>query len=108
MRKVRVKNRLCKTRTSVDDIPVRPNLAVTPAQMAKMTEQGVAVSSQIASDFNDGETNVSFDLPVDRVRGMDIVELWESEKTARQRIKSHIDANKAKYGDSTITNNSKS
>lgn len=104
MRKVRVKNRLCKTRTSVEDIPVRPNLAVTPAQMAKMTEQGVAVSSQIASDFNDGETNVSFVLPVDRVRGMDIVDFWESEKSARQRIKAHIDANKAKFGDSTIIN----
>lgn len=102
MRKVRVISRFAKKRISLDDIPVRPNLAVTPVQMARMTEQGVAVTSQIASDFNDGDTSPSFEVPIDRVRGIDVVELWESQKTARLHVKNHVDANVVKYGDSTV------
>lgn len=103
MRKVRVKNRLAKVVTKDSDIPVRNDLAVTPAQMQVMAANGVAISSQRASDFNDGDTNASFDIPLEQIRGLDIVDYWELQKDSRNRVKMHIEANAKKYGDSTIS-----
>lgn len=87
--------------TSTDE-KVMPNLAVTPAQMQKMTNNGVAVSSQGVSDFFDGEVNPSFDLPVDRLRGVDIVEVWESQKSSRKHINDHRDNNFKTYGEEAL------
>lgn len=100
---VRVKNRLAHAKRSIEDVPVKGDLAVTPAQMARMAANGVAISSQLASDFHDGEVNPSFEIPIGQVRGMDIVDYWEAQKVARKHVTEHIDANKAKYGDSTLT-----
>lgn len=102
-REVRVKNRLAHAKRSIDDVPVKGDLAVTPAQMQRMAANGVAISSQLAGDFHDGEPNPSFDVPVGQVRGMDIVDYWEAQKVARRNVKEHISANKSKYGDSTLT-----
>lgn len=103
-RKVRVKNRLAFAKRKFSDVPVKGDLAVTPAQMARMAENGVAISSQIAGSFNDGETNPSFEVPMTQVRGLDIVDFWEAEKIARKNVKEHIKANESKFGDSTVTN----
>lgn len=102
-RKTRVKNRLANAIRKSSDLPVKGDLAVTPAQMARMANNGVAISSQIAGSFNDGETNPSFELPISQVRGLDIVDFWEAEKIARKNVKDHIKANELKYGDSTVT-----
>lgn len=102
MRKVRVKNRFASAKCKDSDLPVQGNLAVTPAQMAKMAANGVAISSQIAGNFNDGSTDVSFDVPLQQVRGLDIVDYWEAQKDSRFNVKNHIKANESKYGDSTI------
>lgn len=99
----RVINRLASAKRKPSDLPVKGDLAVTPAQMARMANNGVAISSQIAGSFNDGETNPSFELPISQVRGLDIVDFWEAEKIARKNVKDHIKANEAKYGDSTVT-----
>lgn len=103
-REVRVKNRFAKCKRSINDIPVKGDLAVTPAQMARMAANGVAISSQIAGSFNDGETNPSFEVPLGQLRGMDIVDFWEAEKIARKNVTNHIKANEKKFGDSTLTN----
>lgn len=103
-RVVRCPNRLAVAKRKDSDIPVKGDLAVTPAQMARMANQGVAISSQIAGSFNDGETNPSFEIPIGQVRGMDIVDFWEAEKIARKNVKAHIKANEHKYGDSTLIN----
>lgn len=103
-RKVRCKNRLASAKRKESDLPVKGDLAVTPAQMARMAENGVAISSQIAGSFNDGETNPSFEVPLSQARGLDIVDYWEAEKVARKNVKAHIKANEDKFGDSTITN----
>lgn len=80
------------------DILVRPNQAVTPSQMMKMTEQGVAVSSQLAGDFIDGEVNPAWELPVDAVRGVDIVDTWEAQLSSRNKIRTAHNSETKKYG----------
>lgn len=105
MHRIRVKNRFATGKRKSFDIPVKPDLAVTPSQMARMAANGVAISSQIASNFNDGEVNPSFEVPLSQIRGLDIVDYWEAQKEARFNVKKHIKANEDKFGDSTISKN---
>lgn len=99
---VRVKNRLANAKRKLVDLPVKGDLAVTPAQMQRMAANGVAISSQLAGDFHDGEVNPSFEIPIGQMRGMDIVDYWEAQKVARKHVVEHVEANKSKYGDSTL------
>ena len=71
---------------------VVPGLAVTPSQMARMTAQGIPISSQLAENFVDGTSNPSFDIPIEQRRGIDVVQVWEAQKDARLKI---INAHKA-------------
>lgn len=70
-----------------DDIPVESDLALTPAQMEIMTNNGTPVSTQlIAGNFEDGVPNPSDDMPLVYQRGADIVDAWVASKDAEQKI----------------------
>lgn len=66
---------------------VRPNLAVTPAQMFEMAAHGVPISLQNASNFHDGDTNPSWTVPPERVRGVDMADLWQMQQSSRAKLK---------------------
>ena len=70
-----------------DDIPVESDLALTPAQMEIMTNNGTPVSTQlIAGNFDDGVPNPSDDMPLIYQRGADIVDAWVASKDADAKI----------------------
>lgn len=78
---------------------VHSGLAVTPAQMAQMVANGVPVSTTNAQDFYDGVENPSWDMPLERLRGVDPATLWQKQKDIRSKV---INAHKndvATYGD---------
>ena len=66
---------------------VQPNMAVTPSQMMEMAAHGVPVSLQNAANFNDGEVNPSWDVPAERVRGVDMADLWQLQQSSRAKLK---------------------
>lgn len=66
---------------------VQRGLAVTPAQMATMAAHGVAISSQNAASFNDGEIKPSWDIPIERKRGIDMADVWQSSKDAQSKLR---------------------
>ena len=73
---------------------VTPGLAVTPAQMLEMTENHVAISS-FGMEYNEGsfDTFASSGVPLERQRGVDIVDVWQTEKQARYNLlKSYKDS----------------
>lgn len=72
-------------------IKAKPGLALTPAQIAKMSEQGIPITTQMSDQFFDGTLNPSFDIPLEEQRGVDINDVWNASKTAKARI---IDAHK--------------
>lgn len=73
------------------DIITRPNLAITPSQMAKLVDDGIPVSSSMLSGmFNDGVQNPSWDLPIDQKRGVDVAQIWNATKDARNNITSKV------------------
>lgn len=71
----------------VQTIPTQSDLAITPAVMAEMVDRGLPVSSQSVSGmFNDGVENPSWDLPIDLRRGVDVAEVWNAQRDARQNV----------------------
>lgn len=89
--------RLAHCRYVESDTVVQGGLAVSPAEMMKMAERGIPVSSQNLASFNDGEVNPSWDLPLDQTRGIDVAALWQNSKDIHKKIKSAHVADVAKY-----------
>lgn len=87
-----------KPRTSKNDIIVRPDLSVTPAQAMRLAEKGIPVSTQTASSFSDGSLNPSWEVPLDRCRGIDPAVLWEKQQEIRTKIVSAHKRDVDKYG----------
>lgn len=83
-----------------DELPVYSNLVVTPSQMLKMAEKGIPISSQNTSfQPSDGEKNPSFDLPLDRLRGVDPAAMWEHSQVIKQKARSAHIRDRQRYGD---------
>lgn len=83
-----------------DEIPVYGNLVVTPSQMLKMAEKGIPISSQnTAFQPSDGEKNPSFDLPLDRLRGVDPAAMWEESQIIKQKARVAHNRDRQRYGD---------
>lgn len=73
-------------------IVVQPNLAITPSRMAELVDEGIPVSSSLMSGFfNDGVENPSWDLPIDQRRGVDVAEVWNAQRDARNNITSKVE-----------------
>ncbi|UPW41281.1 hypothetical protein [Sigmofec virus UA08Rod_4411] len=88
--KYRTFGKVCSLSSSVD-IPVIPNLSVTPSQMAEMVSHGIPVSSQIlGAPMFDGVSNPSWDLPIDQRRGVDIASVWQAQRESRSNITSKV------------------
>ena len=77
----------CKRTSS--DIPVQGGLAITPAQMQRMAEKGIPVSSQnLDGCFYDGDTRPSWDVPLDMQRGIDVAQMWQERKDIAAKLRS--------------------
>lgn len=94
------RQKVCKIKRRFDEEPVQDGLAVSPAMMYDMTKKGVAISTQNQPDnlFDDGSTENSFFVPVDRKRGCDIVSLWETEQEVKKKTRNARRKDIATYG----------
>ena len=73
-------------RRRVTEPIVKSGLSYTPAQMAKMAEQGIPVSMGNAANFNDGLENPEWDVAPDMQRGVDPADLWEAEQIVKEKM----------------------
>lgn len=78
----------CTCTRKPGELPVRGDLAYTPAQMYEAAKAGVPISSQNISqlptdDFTDEE---SWIVPVEYRRGQDIADIWNAQRDARAKI----------------------
>lgn len=71
---------------------VKAGLAYTPSMVMELTEHGISVSGANADAmFFDGSVSPSFDVPVERQRGVDAVDAWEASRSSRSKlIKAHL------------------
>ena len=67
---------------------VQSGQSITPAQMWELAQQGKPIASHILPDdqFDDGDPYATYDLPLDRQRGIDVVEMWEASKDIGQKF----------------------
>lgn len=80
------RNKVCK-----DEIPVVGNLALTPTQMLKMQEKGIPISSHnFVNEYYDGDFNCSWDVPLDRQRGVDINDMWNHSENVKRGVKNQV------------------
>ena len=81
------------------DAPVKNGLAITPAEMLKMADQGLAISSQSHDLFFDGDNAKDWTLSIERRRGVDMADVWEAQKAARNKIAVAHNNDRQMYGD---------
>lgn len=80
------------------NIVVDEGLSVSPADVARLTAQGVPVSSSNVGTFIDGVENPSFDLPIDKCVGVDIADCWEASMSASRRLSKAQQQDISNYG----------
>lgn len=67
---------------------VLDNQALTPAKMYALAQQGKPISAQqMPSEyFDDGQAYQTYDIPVDRQRGIDVIQCWEASKDSQNKL----------------------
>lgn len=85
MKKIRRKFANCKRRVGED--VVQNGLAVTPSDVLRMAEKGIPASAQMNASFIDGTPNPGWDVPLEERRGIDIGQMWQFSKDAKQKFR---------------------
>lgn len=82
--------RLYSSKRSFDDAVVKDGLVVTPSEMARKVDLGIPVSVSTSDTFYDGDLNPTWDVPLERTRGVDPATLWNEQKNIRSKfVKAH-------------------
>lgn len=71
-----------------EETKVVPGLSYTPSQMLSMNEAQIAVSS-FGLEFVDGTIDTyanHSEVPLERVHGVDVVDVWETQQDARYKF----------------------
>ena len=74
------------------------NLALTPSDVKRCVDNGIPVSVSNASMFIEGVENPSTVLPVDELRGVDIVDTWEASRAAKAKLINAHNSDISTYG----------
>lgn len=70
---------------SAIDIPVKSGLALSPQQMFEMSKRGVPISTSNCDMKDFGEESPTFDIPLDRMRGVDVATMWEHSQVIKNK-----------------------
>lgn len=78
----------CRTKRAQFEKPVQNGLALTPAQIMRMSERGIPVTTQnLDGMYYDGDTRPSWDIPLDMQRGVDVATMWQKRRDLAQRLR---------------------
>lgn len=82
--------KLSNCKRKITEEKVQNNLAITPGEMYALAQQGKPITThQLPDDyFDDGDARQTYDLPIDRIRGIDVIDCWNASKDAKSKIKS--------------------
>lgn len=77
----------CCPRRKHDEIEPKKGLSYSPSDMAKLHAKGMPINSaNIVESFYDGDLNPSFDIPLERQRGLDPAEIWEASQNSAKKV----------------------
>lgn len=69
------------------ELPVHGDLAYTPAEMFELWKQGVPISNENMGTPTFESDQTVWNIPIERQRGVDIADVWQTQQTARKRMK---------------------
>lgn len=73
------------------DTETKQGLSYTPAELMDYAKKGIPVSASNSESYFDGTANPSFDMPVDQLRGVDVVDCWVAQNDSRSRLaRAHV------------------
>lgn len=101
MQRDRAKLKFFRNKWREDEDKTIPNLALTPSQMLDMAEHGIPISNgNLSQLYDDGTVNPSWDIDLDRQRGVDVNQMWEHNQEIKSRFKkAYKEATTTKGGD---------
>lgn len=68
-------------------VNVQSGLSVTPSEMLALAQQGIPISSHFDdSKFDDGDTKALGSIDFIHQRGLDVVDVWEHQKSSRKKL----------------------
>lgn len=67
---------------------VQDGQSITPAQMYSLAQQGKPISAhQLPNEyFDDGDPYQTYEIPIDRQRGIDVIDCWNASKDSQDKI----------------------
>lgn len=69
------------------DQPVKPHLAMDVSDVAKMVQMGKPIKTSVNDNmFYDGDNDKSFDVPLERRRGLDINDVYQMEQDSKKKV----------------------
>ena len=77
---------LCNCKVSGSFMATKPGLAYSPAKMMELAERGIPVSSQSVGTFFDGVVTPTWEVPLERARGVDIADVWQAQAESRHKL----------------------
>ena len=88
MQRDRAKLKFFRNKLSEFDENTVPGLAITPAQMLSMAENGIPISNhQLSTLYDEGTVNPSWDIDMDRQRGVDPIDMWNHTQEVKSKFK---------------------
>lgn len=80
--------RLSKCKRLENEDKVLDGQSITPAQMYSMAQQGKPISAhQLPAEyFDDGQPYQTDEIPIDRQRGIDVIDCWEASKDSQNKL----------------------
>ena len=76
----------CFSRVIPPLVSVKQNAAITPSQIAELTNNGMAVSTLNSLVFEEGSSH-PVHFPLEQSRGIDVAEVWQASKSANSKLK---------------------
>lgn len=76
----------CVCNPDLDKLITRPGLALTPMDIKKLTDKGIAVSLPNAQNFLSPSEGSSWNVEPEFRRDATMASVWEIEKLAQKRI----------------------
>lgn len=89
-------SRLCHPTLLPHEKIVQSGLALTPSDIERMANQGIAVSTPAAEQFTYDNSD-SWDVPLEYSRDADRNSIWELSQISKQRILNARRRDKARY-----------
>lgn len=80
-----IKHTLCRVDPTCPQ-KVKDGLAITPAEMNRLTKSGIPITPQNSSSFIDGEASFDRELTLESMRGVDAIDAWEASQSAKKNI----------------------